>query len=127
MTIYKMLAPEFFHEYEFPRNTIILTLNNGIQIACANFNVKRSGKLPVYVYAQGHLVKTLMHNAYTEILWNYHRKTQKSKSKNINYKYLMKHDRKHKHSSGGSRIYNGSITDYECTKNPLHDFRRCYN
>lgn len=28
---------------------------------------------------------------------------------------------------GGSRIYNESITDYEYTNNPLHDFRRCYN
>lgn len=36
-------------------------------------------------------------------------------------------ERQHKAGSGGSRIYDGSITDYECSKNPLHDFRRCYN
>ena len=43
------------------------------------------------------------------------------------YENMMKHDRRHKGGGGGSRIYNGSITDYECSSNPLHDFRRCYN
>ena len=60
-----------------------------------------------------------------------HRSTQKQKqhkaNNKINYAKLMRHDRKHKSGGGGSRIYNGSITDYECTKNPLHDFRRVYN
>ena len=64
----------------------------------------------------------------TEMMWNYYRKHQKKrKKKHINYEEMMKHDRKHKSGGGGSRIYNGSITDYECTKNPMHDFRVCYN
>lgn len=39
---------------------------------------------------------------------------------------LMKHPRKHKHSSGGQIEHKHSITDYECTNNPLHDFRRTF-
>lgn len=42
------------------------------------------------------------------------------------YENMMRHDRIHKGGGGcGSRIYNGSITDYECSSNPLHDFKRC--
>ncbi len=41
------------------------------------------------------------------------------------YENMMRHDRIHKGGGGGSRIYNGSITDYECSSSPLHDFRRC--
>ena len=45
---------------------------------------------------------------------------------NQNYNNLMKHPRKHKRSSGGQIEHKHSITDYECTKNPLHDFRRTF-
>ena len=43
------------------------------------------------------------------------------------FENMMRHSYKRKKCGGGSLIYNGSITDYECSKNPLHDFRRCYN
>lgn len=39
----------------------------------------------------------------------------------------IKHDRRHKGGGGGTRIFNGSITDYECRKDPFHDFRRYWN
>ena len=41
----------------------------------------------------------------------------------------MHHDRKRKSGSGGIRLkkWCGEITDYECSKNPFHDFRRVYN
>ena len=73
-------------------------------------------------------VRTYAKNEYTEMMWDYYRKhQQKRRKKHINYEEMMEHDRKHKSGGGGSRIYNGSITDYECSKNPLHDFRRVYN
>ena len=60
-------------------------------------------------------------------MWDYYRKHQRKNKSKVNYTQIMEHERYHKSGGGGSRIYNGSITDYECTKNPLHDFRRVYN
>lgn len=48
------------------------------------------------------------------------------------YQNLMKHDRKHK-KSGGIRLdkenfyANKIFTDYECSNNPVHDFKQYYN
>lgn len=39
---------------------------------------------------------------------------------------MMRHDRHHKGGGGGSRIFDSSITDYECAKEPLHDFHRVW-
>ena len=41
----------------------------------------------------------------------------------------MKHDHAHKGGGSGKRLtpFCGEITDYECAKIPLHDFRRVYN
>ena len=72
---------------------------------------------------------TLMRNEYTENLWNYHRKMQRKKKDDLDYTSLMKHDRKRKCGSGGVRLtpFCGQVTDYECAKVPLHDFRRVWN
>ena len=41
----------------------------------------------------------------------------------------MKHNHAHKGGGSGKRLtpFCGEITDYECAKIPLHDFRRVYN
>lgn len=40
---------------------------------------------------------------------------------------MMKHERKHKRGSGGQRLgFSETVTDYECTNNPMHDFRRTF-
>lgn len=46
-----------------------------------------------------------------------------------NFKALMKHDHAHKGGGSGKRLtpFCGEITDYECAKIPLHDFRRVYS
>ena len=41
----------------------------------------------------------------------------------------MKHNHAHKGGGSGKRLtpFCGEITDYECAKIPVHDFRRVYN
>ena len=47
-------------------------------------------------------------------------------------KNMMKHSRKHKSGGSGIRLSkenyyaDKTMTDYECSKNPLHDFKRYY-
>ena len=70
-------------------------------------------------------VRTYEKNQLTEIMWTYYRKSVQQKKSHDNYEKMMRHSRKKKYSSGGSRLGSNSYTtDYECTKEPLHDFRR---
>ena len=115
---------------EIPMNSIVLRFDNKAILVCSKFNHSRKQNLELLVWlpTQKKWVRTYVKNEYTEMMWDYYRKHQKKhKKKHINYEKMMKHDRTHKSGGGGSRIYNGSITDYECSKNPLHDFRRVYN
>ena len=118
------------HGKEFPMNSVILHLENGTDFVCTNFRQSRKNPLRVYCYTttEKKWVITLLKGNYKEIMWDYNRKCErKHRIRKGNYANMMKHDRVHKSGGGGSRICNGSITDYECAKNPLHDFRRCYN
>lgn len=128
MQIEKILMPhEVIKNREIPMNSIVLYLENNTILVCSNFNHSRKNKIELFAWlpAQKKWVKTYAKNEYTEIMWDYYRKHQKKQNnKRINYTQLMKHDRKHKSGGGGSRIYNGTVTDYECAKEPMHDFRR---
>ena len=116
------------HGKEFPMNSVILHLDNGTDFVCTNFKQSRKKPLQVYCYIEKKWVITFLKGNYKEIMWDYYRKCgRKPKAYKGNYARMMKHDRKHKSGGGGSRIHNGSVTDYECSNNPLHDFRRCYN
>lgn len=73
-----------------------------------------------------------MKNALTEEIWRYHFKMQRKSNVSCykgNYENMMKHDRKKKCGSGGVRLvkFCGQVTDYECRKDPLHDFPRVWN
>ena len=118
------------HGKEFPMNSIVLYLDNKTELICTNFHQSRKNPLRVYCYTPTEkkwTIKFLKGN-YKEIMWDYYRKCERKHRKHkVNYAEMMKHDRKHKSGGGGSLIYNGSVTDYECTKIPLHDFRKCYN
>ena len=116
----------------FNAGSVIMTLETGTIIACQNFQ-KINGKLPVIVYsvASKKWVKSLADGEIADTLCKYHARTAPKKHKNkkaSNYEKMMRHDRKKKKGSGGSRLskWSGQVTDYECTKNPLHDFRRVY-
>ena len=132
MKICKTLVAEMVHNEEFPMGSIVLELNNNIVLICHDFNHSRKQKVQISVWLpiEKKWVCTYLKNKYTEIMWDYfhaHTNNRTCKAYKANYESMMSHDRRHKSGGGGSRIYNGSITDYECTNNPLHDFRRCYN
>lgn len=130
MKIYETLNREILHNKEFPMHSVVLELDNKMILVCNQFNHSRKYKLKLFVWipAKNKWVYTKAKNQCTEMMWNYYRKHQQKRNKNFRkYENMMRHARKHKGSGGGARIYNGSITDYECTNNPLHDFRRSYN
>jgi hypothetical protein len=113
---------------EFPMNSVILQLDNGMELVCTNFCQSR--KLPLHVYCyiptEKKWVLTILDGEYKEIMWKYYRKCKRKHEKcKANYSQMMKHERKHKNGGGGSRIgSNAMVTDYECTKETMHDFRR---
>lgn len=132
MQIYKALNTEVLHNKEFRMDSIILQLDNKMILVCNKFNHSRKYNLELTVWlpTENKWVRTYTKNKYTEIMWDYfhaHTNNRTRKAYKANYESMMDHDRRHKGGGGGSRIYNGSITDYECSSNPLHDFRRCYN
>ena len=125
-----LMSHEVIKGKEMPMNSIVLHLNNKAILVCSKFNHSRKQNLELLVWlpAQNKWVRTYAKNEYTEMMWDYYRKHQQKRNHDFRkYENMMRHDHKHKGGGGGSRIYNGSITDYECTNNPLHDFRRCYN
>ena len=129
MNIYKTLNPEHIKGMNIPMNAIILSLDNGMKLVSTDFQHSRKWNLELLVWLpeEKKWVKTYAKNTYTEYMWNFWRKHQPKRNKNFRrYENMMKHDRKQKHGSGGERIHNGSITDYECAKVPLHDFRRVF-
>lgn len=118
------------HGKEFPMNSIIFTSDNGTQLVCSDFRQSRKQELRLYVWlpAEKKWVITHAKNEYTEMIWDYYRKYEhKHRIRKGNYNAFMRHDRKHKRSGGGSKNNDKVFTDYECTKNPFHDFRRCYS
>lgn len=130
MQIYKALNTEVLHNKEFHMGSIIMRLDNGVILVCNKFNHSRQYNLELIIWLPNEKkwVRTYAKNQCTEMMWDYYRKYQEKRRRNFRkYENMMRHERIHKGSGGGSRIYNGSITDYECSKNPLHDFRRCYN
>ena len=120
-----ILTPhEVYHGRSFPANTVILRFESGTEFFCSDFKPK---KKPVLIWTGKAWYKTEMHNNYTYIMYKYAKEHVKAKPKHLNVSQLMKASRKKKSGSGGARReFVGSITDYECTKNPLHDFRRVY-
>ena len=117
------------HGKEFPVNSIILNLDNGITFVCSNFRQPRNKRLQAYCYIpkDKKWVVTFLDENTKNIMWDYYRKCKRKQSRsNIDYAQLMKHDRKKKKGSGSKSSSNHAITDYECTKNPMHDFRRVY-
>lgn len=132
MRFYKALNTEVLHNKEFTMNSIILELDNKCMLVSSDFHHKRKYALKVYVWLPNEKkwVYTYAKNELTEKMWDYHRQTQKRNKKkyNGNYANMMKHSRKKKTGGSGlSRENIRAITDYECSKNPLYDFRMCYN
>ena len=106
----------------FPMGSTVLVRENGDTIVCVTFaHMRKTEPIPVCLYVRetGCWKSGVMKNAFTEELWAFRG----------NYAGMMKHDRKKKCGSGGVRIgkFCGQVTDYECRKDPLHDFPRIWN
>lgn len=133
MKLRKIYMPgEVVKGKEFGTETIMLTFNTGVIITSIDFHHKRSLPLLCEVYFPKRNVWATMKvkNEYTDVMWDFYKgKTHKAdKNYQGNYAKMMKHDRRQKTGgSGVSRERKMTCTDYECTKNPLYDFRRCYN
>ena len=136
MKIYELVGTDFIRNKVFPMGSTILVRENGDIIVCATFShLRKENPIPVHLYIRkiGCWKSGVMKNAFTEELWAFHniqmQKHKKGKAFRGNYAEMMKHDRKKKCGSGGVRLgkFNGQVTDYECRKDPLHDFRRVWN
>lgn len=123
------------HGREFPTNTIILRLDNGIELVCTNFRQSRKKPLRVYCYIQTEKrwAITFLKGSKKEIMWDYYRKNKKNKSTNYAHiAHMMKHDRKHKTGGSGIRLdkenyyADKTVTDYECRGKSLNDFPRVH-
>ena len=123
MKLERLVYSEYRHGKHFPVSTIILYLNNKTELAISNFHFQ-NGKLEVFYYEPfGKWKRDFLRNDYTKIMYDYYCKG-KQKSRHINCEQLMKHDRVHKKGGGGKISPTQIVTDYECAKVPLHDFRR---
>ena len=111
---------------EFPMNSVVLDLEKATFV-CTDFHQPRKKDLRVfcYIHNEKKWVITFLNNELKETLWMYYRRNIRKRSTK-NYSYLMRHDRKKKKSAGGVLGHKDTVTDYECTKNPMHDFRRVY-
>jgi hypothetical protein len=106
--------------------SVILYLNNGFILVGEDFTQKYGRKMEIFVYipAEKRWVRTYAWDRYTEAMWQLHNRHTRRNGK-TNFEQMMMHDRRHKKGGGCSRISGNSVvTDYECTKNPMHDFRR---
>lgn len=130
MKVIELQRNDFVRKREFPVNSVVVYLDNGTVIVCKDFSRPRTEKLCLFHWSpeERQWKRSFVKDDCTEMIWKFHRKCQRKKSGNPTCEYLMRHSRKHKKSSGGSRLTRSEIvTDYECTKSPLHDFRTYYN
>lgn len=110
----KLVYRERKHGKEFPVGTIILYLKNGAEIA--------STETETFVYFPCKKWKKEITNRYNNLF-----KMAFPKAKhncNVNCEKLMKHHCARKGNGGGKISPPNAMTDYECAKSPLHDFRR---
>lgn len=130
--IYALCGTDFIKGKVFPMGSVVLILENGVHIVCSRFDKPRKEKLFIWVFdpRTNKWGRALMQNEYSCIMWDFHKqKTGSSWVYNGNYEQMMEHDRRHKHGTGGVRLskYSNRFTDYECKKDPLHDFPRVWN
>lgn len=133
MKIYSLLGTDYINGKQFIMGSVVLILDNGVKVVSSDFNKSRNEKILVTVWDSERKVwgTALMRNKYSFMMWEYHRKVNATKKpyQGFNWEKAMEHDRKHKHGTGGVRLckWSGNVTDYECAKNPLHDFRRVWS
>lgn len=127
--VYHTISREVFHGMQFAPFSIRAVFENGTELICSEFSRTESG-ITMYLYNGSGAWKRICNNGiYTDLMEKYYRRWFKEKHDNLDYAAMMKHDRKRKTGSAGQRLtpFCGQVTDYECAKVPLHDFRRVWN
>ena len=132
MRIYSMCGTDFIKGKVFPMGAVVVELDNKVKLVSLKFNQPCTEKLFTYVWnpATKKWGTALMQNEYSRMMWRfYHDLHNPSRTYDGNYEKMMRHDRKKKYGTGGVRLrkWTGDITDYECAKVPMHDFRRVWN
>lgn len=89
MRLYHTLGGQYLiHGKEFPKGTVVLQTDDGIEVFCRNFNnTARSRELLVHVYnpINKKWIRCMMKNAYTELMWNYYKKNKKKIDPRMRY------------------------------------------
>lgn len=121
-----------YKNHSIPIGSVLLQTENGIVYVCENFHEQKDNLFRVWIWNREKWCHVWANNDYTYNMYKFYlselqkrkREIKKQKSSSY-YANLMKHDRRHKGSGSGQRLgFTGTVTEYECTKNPLHDFRR---
>lgn len=121
-----------FFGKKLPKNTVYIIDKNGLAYACLKYPRMYQGNNPrlelwIYDYHTNAWtwgvyqdeITLLIHDAYI-----YNMRTRPKVDTN-NYSAMMKHSRKKKRSSGGSREFVETVTDYACSVTaPFADFGR---
>lgn len=110
-------------------NSVVMEFESGAKVVCHNFHTNKQGKCKVFIYdpVKNIWVKANINNDCIAIMRESFLKHQNENSKG-KIQSLMAHPRVKKKGSGGTHLskWNGTVTDYECSKVPLHDFPRSY-
>ena len=117
-----------YKNHSIPVGSILLQTENGIVYVCENFHNEKEDLVHVWIWNKEQWCYVLANNNYTDSMRKFYYeelRKRKRKSKYVDYIKMMKHDRRHKGGGSGQRLgLTGTVTEYECTKNPFHDFRR---
>ena len=125
---YVWFTTKMENDFLINANSVLIEFNSGAKIVCQNFHTNRQGKYEVFIYdsVKNIWIKANLKNECTKIMHECFMKHNKKCKLNI--RSYMSHSRVKKCGSGGTRLskWNGTVTDYECSKVPLHDFPRSY-
>lgn len=89
------------HGRNFPKDSIIMQLDNGLELVCCDFHHSRENPLELFCYilAEKKWIKTYAKNEYTEMMWDYYRKiSRKNKTRG------KKHRKSSIKKSKGTRV-----------------------
>lgn len=118
-----------YKNHRIPVGSVLLQTENGIVYVCENFTMQNDF-VHVWIWNKAQWCNVIAKNDYTKIMIEFyqselHKRKEKLRKDNKKYANMMKHDRKRKSGGNGQRLgFSGTVTEYECSKNPLHDFRR---
>lgn len=126
----RIVRRECVNGMTFPVGTIFMRKNGAI-VAWCDFEHKGK-RLQVFVSENKRKWKRMYINGkLAEIVLQCHNRTEQHHAKmrkavlKANFEGLMRHPHHSKRKGMQKSSSKYAMTEYECTKNPLHDFRHC--